>query len=90
MSQTLAQRRVLAAHARLRPEGTSDRSAAGWRPLAPPGPADRADASRDAMQTVLVLVRSGARIVSVEPARVVLDRDGRACEVDRAGRVRWS
>lgn len=84
MSQTLAQRRALAAHARQRNPSESQAPAseeatpARGSPMT--GPAGRA---------VLTLVRSGARIVEVGPERVRLHREGTECEVDTCGRVDW-
>lgn len=84
MSQTLAQRRVLAAHARQRtpsespPSASQDATPERGNPMT--GPAGRA---------VLTLVRSGARIVEVGPERVRLHREGTECEVDTRGRVDW-
>lgn len=43
-----------------------------------------------AMQTVLALMRAGARLVRVERGCVVLRRQDSACVVDAAGRVTWS
>jgi hypothetical protein len=52
---------------------------------------DRFDpVTAQAMQTVLALMRAGARIVHVERGRIVLRRQDSQCVVDAAGRVTWS
>ena len=94
MSQTLAQRRALAAHAashsavRTAPRGAAPSGQAGadrtpdlgrFAPLTPA-----------ALGTVKSLIGAGARLLRVDPGRVLLKREDSVCEVDAAGRVKWN
>lgn len=93
MSQTLAQRRVLAEHTRQRepsPRASDTAPDASARPGPTRSTGDATAAlSGPAGRAVLTLVRSGARVVEVAPGRVRLSRDGAECEVDPRGRVAW-
>jgi len=92
MSQTLAHRRILSAHARA--QQSSDPVAAPPRAEPAPGgrPADWGGfepASSAAVRALQTLVHAGARIVRIEPHRIVLRRLESLCEIDPLGRVHW-
>jgi len=79
MSQTLAQRKALAARAARQPEARVRDDLGRFDPV-----------SFHALQTVQALLRSGATLVHVERGRVLLRRQESLCVVDAAGRVTWS
>jgi len=79
MSQTLAQRKALAARAARQPDPQVRPDLGRFDPI-----------SFHAMQTVQALLRSGATLVHVERGRVLLRRQDSLCVVDSAGRVTWS